>query len=69
VAMAPGKFLAQSVVPSNGSTAMSTVGPFFPTTYSPMKTIGASSRYPSPITTVPSMGSLLSSRRIASTAA
>ena len=38
-------------------------------TFSPMNSIGASSRSPSPITTVPSIGSLLSSRRIASTAA
>src|SRR4051812_29091287 len=38
-------------------------------TFSPMNSIGASSRLPSPITTVPSIGSLLSSRRIASTAA
>ena len=36
---------------------------------SPMNSIGASSRSPSPITTVPSIGSLLSSRRMASTAA
>jgi hypothetical protein len=34
-----------------------------------MNSIGASSRSPSPITMVPSIGSLLSSRRIASTAA
>ena len=34
-----------------------------------MNSIGASSRSPSPITTVPSIGSLLSSRRMASTAA
>ena len=38
-------------------------------TFSPMNSIGASSRSPSPITTVPSIGSLLSSRRMASTAA
>src|SRR5213078_3242199 len=38
-------------------------------TCSPMNSIGASSSSPSPITTVPSMGSLLSSRRMASTAA
>jgi hypothetical protein len=36
---------------------------------SPMNSIGASSISPSPITTVPSIGSLLSSRRMASTAA
>ena len=38
-------------------------------TFSPMNSIGASSISPSPITTVPSIGSLLSSRRMASTAA
>src|SRR5205085_7093217 len=38
-------------------------------TSSPMNSIGASSRSPSPITTVPWIGSLLSSRRMASTAA
>src|SRR5258707_1792907 len=38
-------------------------------TFSPIYSIGASSRSPSPITTVPSMGNLLSSRRMASTAA
>src|SRR5882724_4434461 len=69
VAIAPGMFLAHSVVPSSGSTAISTCGPAFMPTFSPMNSIGASSRSPSPITTVPSMGSLLSSRRMASTAA
>src|SRR6202171_1008928 len=69
VAIEPGMFLAHSVVPSSGSTAMSTCGPVFIPTFSPMNSIGASSRSPSPITIVPSIGSLLSSRRIASTAA
>src|SRR3981189_2815592 len=69
VAIAPGMFLAHSVVPSSGSTAISTCGPAFNPTFSPRNSIGASSRSPSPITTVPSIGSLLSSRRIASTAA
>src|ERR1700722_2102286 len=69
VAMAPGMFLAQSVVPSSGSTAMSTLGPAMVPTFSPMNSIGASSISPSPITTVPSIGSLPSSRRMASTAA
>src|SRR5215510_2785184 len=69
VAIAPGMFLAHSVVPSSGSTAISTCGPALSPTFSPMNSIGASSRSPSPITTVPSIGSLLSSRRIASTAA
>src|SRR5665213_933806 len=69
VAIEPGMFLAHSVVPSSGSTAISTLGPVFIPTFSPMNSIGASSRSPSPITTVPSIGSLLSSRRMASTAA
>src|SRR5215472_926652 len=69
VAIAPGIFLAHSVVPSSGSTAISTSGPALSPTFSPMNSIGASSRSPSPITTVPSIGSLLSSRRMASTAA
>src|ERR1700737_1133008 len=68
-AIAPGMFLAHNVVPSSGSTAISTCGPALMPTFSPMYSIGASSRSPSPITTVPSIGSLLSSRRIASTAA
>ena len=69
VAMAPGMSLAHSVVPSSGSTAMSTLKPPLLPTSSPMNSIGASSRSPSPITIVPSIGSLLSSRRMASTAA
>ena len=69
VAMAPGMFLAHRIVPSSGSTAMSTFGPCLVPTCSPMNSIGASSISPSPITTVPSIGSLLSSRRMASTAA
>ena len=69
VAMAPGMFLAHSVVPSSGSTAISTSGPCLFPTVSPMNSIGASSRSPSPITIVPLMGSLLSSRRMAFTAA
>src|SRR3984957_15126446 len=69
VAMAPGMFLAHKVVPSSGSTAMSTFGPAMVPTFSPMNSIGASSISPSPITTVPSIGSMPSSRRMASTAA
>src|ERR1700733_1491964 len=69
VAIAPGMFLAHSVVPSSGSTAMSTLGPVLLPTFSPMNSIGASSISPSPITTVPSIDSVLSSRRMASTAA
>ena len=48
---------------------MSTFGPAMVPTFSPMNSIGASSISPSPITTVPSIGSLASSRRMASTAA
>jgi len=69
VAIAPGMFLAQSVVPSSGSTAMSTFGPDRVPTFSPMNSIGASSISLSPITTVPSIASPLNSRRMASTAA
>src|SRR5262249_2165724 len=56
-------------VASGGWTGMSTLGRGLSPTFSPMNSIGASSRSPSPITMVPSIGSLLSSRRIASTAA
>ena len=69
VAIDPGMFLAHSVVPSSGSTAMSTFGPVPAPTFSPMNSIGASSRSPSPITTVPAIGRLFISRRMASTAA
>src|SRR5712692_1275820 len=70
VAIAPGRLLAHSVVPSSGSTAISTSAvPVSSPTTSPMNSIGVSSRSPSPITTVPRIGSLLSSRRMASTAA
>src|SRR5436305_3748591 len=68
-AIEPGMSLAQSVVPSSGSTAISTFGPVFVPTFSPMNSIGASSRSPSPMTIVPSIGRRLSSRRRASTAA
>ena len=44
VAIAPGMFLAHSVVPSSGSTAISTLGPFLLPTFSPMNSIGASSQ-------------------------
>ena len=49
-AIEPGMSLAQSVVPSSGSTAMSTWGPSPVPTFSPMNSIGASSRSPSPMT-------------------
>ncbi len=45
--------LAVSVVPSIGSTAMSTSGPVPSPTRSPLKSIGASSFSPSPMTTTP----------------
>src|SRR5258707_5284677 len=56
VAIAPGIPLAQRVVPSSGSTAISTFGPLLLPTFSPMKSIGALSRSPSPIAMVPSIG-------------
>ena len=45
--------LAVSVVPSIGSTATSHSGPVPSPTSSPLKSIGALSFSPSPITTVP----------------
>src|SRR4051794_27114568 len=56
-------------VPSRGSTATSTCGPWPLPTDSPLKSIGASSFSPSPITTTPSMETVSSISRIASTAA
>src|SRR5579871_6906318 len=61
--------LAVIVVPSSGSKAMSIRGPWPVPTFSPIYSIGASSRSPSPITTVPSIVRLLRACRIASTAA
>ena len=61
--------LAVMVVPSSGSSAISIFGPLPLPTFSPMNSIGASSRSPSPITTVPSIDMLLSAVRMASTAA
>src|SRR6266850_1416167 len=61
--------LAVIVVPSSGSSAMSIGGPFPVPTFSPIKSIGASSRSPSPMTTVPAIDRLLSASLIASTAA
>ena len=54
-ASAFGPALAVMVVPSSGSSAMSIFGPVpcAPPTFSPMNSMGASSRSPSPITTVP----------------
>ena len=56
-------------VPSSGSTATSTSGPMPPPTCSPLKSIGASSFSPSPITTMPRIDTVSSISRIASTAA
>src|SRR5262245_32497859 len=61
--------VAHRLVPSSGSTAMSTgVEPGPRPTFSPMKSMGASSRSPSPITMVPSMSTLSISLRMDSTA-
>ena len=68
-ASADGMPRAQRRVPSSGSTAMSTSGGLPSPICSPLKSIGASSFSPSPITTIPSIGTVSSSRRMASTAA
>ena len=60
---------AVSRVPSSGSTATSTSGPVPSPTSSPLKSIGASSFSPSPMTTTPRIATVSSMRRIASTAA
>src|SRR5262245_18591582 len=73
-AMASGWPVAHRLVPSSGSTAMSTLGDSSSPsvqplpTRSPMNSIGASSRSPSPMTTVPRMSMWSKARRIASTA-
>ena len=54
--MAFGRPSAIRVVPSTGSTAMSTSGPSPLPTCSPLKSIGASSFSPSPMTTTPLHG-------------
>ena len=68
--MAFGEPVAHRLVPSSGSTAMSTSGSSSRQvpTRSPMYSIGASSRSPSPITTVPRMRSVSIALRMASTA-
>src|SRR3954469_9367637 len=77
--MALGAPVAHRFVPSSGSTAMSTTSnrtSFRPCkslaltrpTFSPMNSIGASSRSPSPMTIVPSIGTVSITRRIVSTA-
>src|SRR4051812_9766295 len=68
-ASALGMPLAASVVPSSGSTAMSTCGGLPSPMRSPLNSIGASSFSPSPMTTVPSMLTVPSTSRMASTAA
>src|SRR5437867_3146537 len=68
-AMAFGWPSAVSRVPSSGSTATSTWGPSPLPISSPLKSIGASSFSPSPITTTPSIETVSSIVRIASTAA
>ena len=60
---------AVSDVPSIGSTAMSQAGPRPLPTCSPLKSIGASSFSPSPMTITPSKLTVLRNARIASTAA
>jgi hypothetical protein len=63
--------VATRFVPSSGSTAMSTASaaPSCRPTFSPMYSIGASSRSPSPMTMVPAMSASSMVRRIASVAA
>ena len=60
---------AVRAVPSRGSTAMSVIGGVPSPICSPLKSMGASSFSPSPITTTPSMGTVCSTMRMASTAA
>ena len=60
---------AVSLVPSMGSTATSVPGPSPLPTSSPLKSMGASSFSPSPMTTVPCIETVSIMSRIASTAA
>jgi len=69
LAIAFGPPLAVTVVPSSGSSAMSTAGPRPVPTRSPTWRSGASPCSPSPIATVPSISSASSASRIAATAA
>ena len=64
-----GRPRAVRVVPSTGSTAMSTSGDPPSPSCSPLYSMGASSFSPSPITTTPLMATLLRKIRMASTAA
>src|SRR5271168_3280736 len=68
-ARAPPRPCAVSVVPSMGSTAMSVSGGVPSPIFSPLNSIGALSFSPSPMTTIPSMGTLDRTVRMASTAA
>ena len=68
-ASAPPRPCAVSVVPSMGSTAMSVNGGVPSPIFSPLNNIGAWSFSPSPMTTIPSMGTDESTVRRASTAA
>ena len=67
--IALGRPSAMSVVPSIGSTAISTSAPWPVPTSSPLNSMGASSFSPSPMTTTPRMFTELISLRMASTAA
>jgi hypothetical protein len=68
-ARAPPRPKAVDVVPSIGSTAMSALGGVPSPMRSPLKSIGASSFSPSPMTTTPSMAMEDSTIRMALTAA
>ncbi len=67
--MAFGMPLAFRVVPSMGSTAMSTSGPVPSPTRSPLNSMGASSFSPSPMTTMPFIDTVETRVRMAFTAA
>ncbi len=69
VAIEPFRPLAQILVPSSGSTAISTAVPLPLPSSSPIYNIGASSISPSPMTTVPEISIESSARRMASVAA
>ena len=62
-------FAAAKFVPSKGSTAISSSGPFLLPTFSPIYNIGASSNSPSPITIFPRIFILFNSDLMESTAA
>ncbi|OPZ37398.1 MAG: hypothetical protein BWY99_01881 [Synergistetes bacterium ADurb.BinA166] len=58
--MAPDRPRAVSLVPSMGSTAMSTSGSGSAPRCSPLNSMGASSFSPSPMTTTPDIGTVFS---------